>query len=1226
MIQIHEAQLDNGELLKTLLQTLTPEEIRTQFGERAADPQLSLDNRVKQLRKKLARLAEAHRAELFDSRYTQLQGVADAPVQQLKQTAPGLPTNVITHLLGQASAQELTELNAQRTPPRLADLARDVVNELRINRAYEGQYLATMPNLDSERLSLNALRIQPGWSANLRIEARHLSAHGEVWLTIGAEDAPLLRTLVRTAEGRYVPHDEKGPLSGETDLYTAILNAMPDAQRDALGFGVNQGPALHERLRQRALPREELRQVLDDTAIAPPTRQTLTALGSDAGYPAQPAQAAPPLTLEDRARAMYPGFSRLQIEELLNHLNAQPDGAANGLAALAEEYRQLESDLRTWRRQRPARHPETFAELSEGERLDERQNRRMIASQLRRCWRRELEIDDYFEDPATNGYSLHLNYPILGALPDLTANFDHVSLLTLSGNARAPEALAFLQRFRRLRHLSVNGIHFGTAPDFIFNLPRLNALSLSGCNIRLTPESQARIASLQHLQSLVLHDNPLGLAPSVEAMRGLIHLDLSHTMIEQLPAGVLTRPELQGALLNDNRIHELPPEFFALPPSKGDGFYLSNNPLSRATVEQVKAYYQRHGIRFGADAFHTDLRDAHQLYPSLGEVELNQLLYNLPGTLEAGQTELASRAAELQTLRAQLTQWEQTPDLSPSEFERRGKLRRLLESSWRQEVTPGSSDRLSLTINRELAGELPTLQASFPHLNGLRIRGQNMPITVDGFLGSFPNLKAIGLHQARLGDIPPRIFSLPKLQLLDLEHCGIRLSPSSRTSLERLSSLRHLNLSNNALGEPLDVSQLTNLTTLNLRNTGLNAVPPSLLVEQTRLHINLSANAIEQLPPELFTLPNHVAQTFDLSANPLSRQALEEVKRHCQRTDVFFNIQTSTAQRERARRLYPKIRAKEEEQVEELNRLIFGLPGNMDEIDASLGALETDYQQLVADLQRWVDDIPAQHPLVGGPLEDFLRVDEELNRRRVKRRLEAAWRREGPTDEDNLDERTTYAIRLKVPIIGTLPELRPRFDHVTSFDLIGAFTLTELDGTLNAFPALQTLIVSNCTLGKLPSAIFNMPNLSSLDLSDCEIVLTPAAARSISGLHTLDYLSLRNNPLGHAPDVSNLQQLSSLHLPNTQIRELPAGVFLLDELRTLDLSDNRITEMSTDLLDMHQTLDDDCDFTGNPWSQESLRRLREYYLQTGNDFQIPEVRLNGAGAPLVPLPDEPMEE
>lgn len=1226
VVQIPETQLANGELLKTVLQALSPEEIRAQFGERAADPQLSLDNRVKQLRKKLARQAEAHRTELFDSRYAQLQATADAPVQQIQQNAPQLPPRVATYLLDQASAQELTELTAQRTPPRLADLARSVVNELRINRAYEGQYLTAMPNLDSERLALNALRIQPGWSANLRIEARHLSAHGAVWLTIGAEDAPLLRTLVRTAEGRYIPLDEKGPLSGETDLYTAILNAIPDAQRDALGFGVNQGSALQERLRQRTLPREELRQVLDDTAIAPPTRQTLTALGSDVGYPAQPAQAAPSLTLEARARAMYPGLNRLQIQDLLNHLNAQPDGAANGIAALAEEYRQLESDLRTWRRQLPTHHPETHAELSEHELRSERQNRRMIARQLRRCWRHELEIDDYFEDPATDGYSLHLNYPILGALPDLTANFDHVSLLTLSGNARTPGALAFLQRFRQLRHLNVNGIHLDTAPDFIFNLPRLNALSLSGCNIRLTPDSQARIASLHRLQSLVLHNNPLGLAPSVEAMRGLIHLDLSHTGIEQLPAGVLTRPELQGALLNDNRIHELPLEFFALPPSKGDGLYLSNNPLSRATVEHVKAYYQRHGITFGADAFHTDLRDAHLLYPSLGKIELNRLLYKLPGTLEAGQTELARRAAELQTLRAELTRWEQAPDLSPSEFERRGKLRQLLESSWRQEVTPGNTDRFSLSINRELAGELPTLQASFAHLNGLIIRGQNVAITVDDFLGSFPNLQAISLYQTRLGDVPPRIFSLPRLELLDLEHCGIRLSPSSRTGLERLSYLRHLNLSNNALGEPLDVSLLANLTTLNLRNTGLNAVPASLLVEKTRLHINLSANAIEQLPPELFTLPNHVAQTFDLSANPLSRQTLEAVKRHCQRTDVFFNIQTPTAQRERARRLYPRIRAKEEEQVEELNRLIFGLPGNLDEIDTRLETLEADYQQLVADLQRWVDDIPAQHPLVGGPLEDFLRVDEELNRRRVKRRLEAAWRRESPTDEDNLDERTTYAVRLNAPIIGTLPELRPRFDHVTSFDLNGALTLTELDGTLNAFPALQTLIVSNCTLGKLPSAIFNMPNLSSLDISDCEIALTPAAARSISDLHTLDYLNLRNNPLGHAPDVSNLQQLSSLHLPNTQIRELPAGVFLLDELRTLDLSDNRITEISTDLQDMHQTLDDDCDFTGNPWSQESLRRLREYYLQTGNNFQIPEVRLNGAGTPLDPLPDEPMEE
>ena len=119
---------------------------------------------------------------------------------------------------------------------------------------------------------------------------------------------------------------------------------------------------------------------------------------------------------------------------------------------------------------------------------------------------------------------------------------------------------------------------------------------------------------------------------------------------------------------------------------------------------------------------------------------------------------------------------------------------------------------------------------------------------------------------------------------------------------------------------------------------------------------------------------------------------------------------------------------------------------------------------------------------------------------------------------------------------------------------------------------------------------------------------------------------MSNNPLGNAPDVSRLHQLSSLHLPNTQINALPAGVFQLSDLQTLDLSNNQLHDLPDDFLAMHQVFDDDSDFRGNPWSQESLRRMREHYLHTGVFFQIPQVTVNGTGVTLAPLPEEALEE
>ena len=1216
-VHIHEAQLTNGELLKTVLQALSPEELRTQFGERAADPELSLENRVAQLRKQLARSAETHRAELFDSRYAQQQPAADLPTQQMMQTAPGLPGHVITHLLEHASAFELEELDYQRTPPRLAQLAASALAEVRLNHAYDGLHLASAPNIDSERLALNTLKLLPGWSDQIRLDARHLNHATPSWLQVGPDDAPIRRTLVRTAAGRYVPHDEKGPLFGETDLYTAVLNALPDAQRNALGIGIGQGHILQQRLRQNPLGRDELRQVLTTEGSRQPARETLRYQGSDAGYAAQDVQAQP---LEQRARNLYPALNTRQIDDLLTHLHTQPGGATNGLAALAEEFRQLDSHLLTWEQEALTAHPTTGQPLSMRERRNEHQNRRMTARQLRRCWRRETEIDDYFDDPARNGHALRLEYPTFGALPQLPANFDHVSLLSVNGYPETPGLNTFLEHFRQLRHLSVKDFNLGTTPHVIFDMPRLSALSLTNCNLSLTPTSQARIAGLRHLQILVLHDNPLGLAPSVEAMPELLHLDLSKTGIETLPAGVFNRPELGLVLLNDNQLRELPAELFALPAEKGEHFVLSDNPLSRATLEHVKAYYQRHGTHFEVNAPTTEMRDAHLLYPSLGRDELNQLIFKLPGTLEAGQIELARLAAELETLQSQLSQWEQAAGLSPREYTRRAALHQLLEASWRKERSLGSEQRQSLVISRHLAGNMPTVSATWGHITLMVIEDGEGLNNLNGFLPNFPELHVLNVHQAPLGDIPPVIFTLPKLEYLELEDCAIRLSAASRANLERMNKLTHLNLGGNPLGTVADFSQLPGLTTLMLNNTGLTEVPPGLLQAIPRETVNLSHNLIKELPAALFTLPISASQAFDLSANPLSRQALEQIKHYCQRTHESFNAQAPAAQREWAQRLYPTL------DEQEADALVFGLPGNFDEVDATLAEREADYRQLVSDLQRWVNDAPTHDPLLGGALDDMTRIAQETHRSDLKRRLEEAWRRESPEDEESLDNTTTHAVLLNIPIIGALPELNAHFEHVTSFEFKGAITTTQVDGTLKSFKALQSLRISQCTLETPPPAIFAMPKLTSLELANCAIRLTPATARALSDLHTLEFLDLSNNPLGHTPDVSQMRQLTSLHLHNTRISELPTGVFELRDLQNLDLSRNQLREIPQVLMEMLQNFHDDSDLSHNPWSAQSLNRLRQYYVQTGIDFQIAEITMDGNGDPVMELPEESMEE
>ena len=1216
VVQLHEAQLAHGELLKAVLQALSPEEIRAQFGEHAADPELSLENRVKQLRKKLARRAEHSRSALFDSRYAQRQMPGNAPARYLMDTTPGLPATVTAHLLGQASGRELEALDARRTPPRLAEMARSALAELRVNRAYEGQHLQAVDNIDSDRLALSTLKLLPGWSDQTRLDATHLTPTAASWLQVGPDDAPMQRTLVRTTTGRYVPHDEKGPLFGETDLYTAILNALPDTQREALGIEVTQGLLLKQRLRHRPLPRDELRRVLDEVPPREPPPGTLRLLGSDTGYP----RLQRPLSLHERARNLYPALHERQIQDLLAHLRTLPGGAANELAALAQEYAQLQHDLRTWEQQVPTHHPRTGNPLSSPQQRHARRDRRLFASALRRCWRRESTIDHYYGDPARDGHTLRLDSPTLGALPQLSANFDHVSLLTLAGSTDTTGVNAFLGRFRGLRHLRVEGFDLGSAPPEVFAMPRLVTLDLSNCNITLTATGQAQIAALSRLKNLVLYGNPLGLAPSVQGMPELTHLDLSQTGIAHLPDGLLSRPELQLALFNGNQLRELPAALFERAPNQPDEFDFSDNPLSTQTLEQVKAYFQRYDTYWEIDAPATDIRDAQALYPSLNQDELNRLIYGLPGSLETGRIELARLAGELQTLQQQLAHWENAPDLSPQEFARRIALRSLLEKSWRREPTAPGEPMHALTIGSSLAGELPSLEGSFRHIRALKLEGMGQPINLDEFLDSFLGLRILNVGQVALGDIPQKIFTLSDLWVLALRECSITLSATSRAALERMPLLQHLNLNGNPLGTPPDFSRLPDLNAILLKNTGMEVVPASLLNAISRQFIDLSANAIEHLPPALFDLPESVTQAFDLSGNPLSQQALGQIKTYCQRTGEHFKAQVPETQRAWAQRLYPKITE------DAVDSFVFALPGNMADVDSALSRLETEYEHLTTDLQEWATDVPRQHPNLGVALDVGTRAQEQLNRSTFKRMVEAAWRRETDLDEENLDDKPTHVLAINTPIMGALPQMRARFEHVTTLEFNATATTLGVDDFLQSFPQLQTLRLSGCTLGGLPPVLLDLPHLTTLELRRCAITLTPATARSINDVQSLEFLELSDNPLVHAPHVSNLQQLTSLHLRNTRISELPHGVFQRANLNYLDLSRNQIRELTPDLLGMEQTFHEDSDLSANPWSAQSLDYLREYYRRTGMHFQVTEATLDAQGNPLQQPLEEPMDE
>ncbi len=59
--------------------------------------------------------------------------------------------------------------------------------------------------------------------------------------SIGAVDAPIRKVLIKNEDGLYEARDEDDrELHGPDNLFAAVLHALPNAERDALGYQINQ--------------------------------------------------------------------------------------------------------------------------------------------------------------------------------------------------------------------------------------------------------------------------------------------------------------------------------------------------------------------------------------------------------------------------------------------------------------------------------------------------------------------------------------------------------------------------------------------------------------------------------------------------------------------------------------------------------------------------------------------------------------------------------------------------------------------------------------------------------------------------------------------------------------------------------------------------------------------------------------------------------------------------
>ncbi|MDB5995183.1 MAG: hypothetical protein JWP42_2319 [Pseudomonas sp.] len=847
--------------------------------------------------------ALTQRQSLFESRYREAERTDDRPTRQLLGEITGLPTDIAQELVSNATGSEWLQLHQGRVPPRLKEAAQKAMEAVRASRAYEGLYSESLETADTHRLALHSLESLPDWPDNLRIEVRDYSHDGVLHDSIGEAEAPR-KILVRGEDGSYLAH-QASEVPG--DFYSAILQLLPTAERERLGLAIDDGQRLRQLIAEHALNQPQLRKLFAKYPHRKPFYDptTLRLPGGTEGYSRSHSRTP---TLDERVREVYPGLTEEELRNRTADLQRHPNGARIELARLHNELDRLHQDLDTWINAAPGVHPETGLPLTDLESVADLHNRRLLAQEIQRSWRRQTARD---MDSADNRerYTLRFGEPILGNLPVLSADFSHVSLLALEGRHAEQGIHGFLKLFTNLRRLDLRRFALSSLPDAIPGMANLDALILNDCAVQFDASAWSKLSSLKKLVMLDLFRNPFTTIPGIDAMPELVHLDLSATGLTEIPGSVLKHGKLDTLMLLNNQISELPAGLFDSAVYDNRGIHLTNNPLSRQARELIKQQYFENSYDLGVLAPQADIERVRTLYPTLELEQASDFVYELPGTLEDGRVELANLEAEITRLSNDLAAW--TADLPPRhpltgepfnaqqqfiEHANRDEFREALEQCWRHEselddFNEALEPTFELNVRPVIVGDLPTFSADFGHVTTLEINSADGVTRIGRFLESFGKLKTLRLRDLNLGNLPDALFKMGQLRSLTLKNCRVSLSAESINAFAAMDQIEFLDLSFNPLLQTPDLSQMPELATVLLNDTGITEIPKGLFQVPELDWADLSNNAITEVPSDLMEVPVDIAENITLRGNPFTQESVSRLISYFELTGVDFGVE-----------------------------------------------------------------------------------------------------------------------------------------------------------------------------------------------------------------------------------------------------------------------------------------------------------------------------------------------
>lgn len=278
------------------------------------------------------------------------------------------------------------------------------------------------------------------------------------------------------------------------------------------------------------------------------------------------------------------------------------------------------------------------------------------------------------------------------------------------------------------------------------------------------------------------------------------------------------------------------------------------------------------------------IREARDLYPSMDPAEVIDFLDTLGATPVEREAALVQRRTQFQTLQGELSAWEQiglypygTSHVGVAAPGHRAQARARIESAWRREselsVMEDSGDIVGfeLDLSGLDIGELPAISGDFSHVGALQMEGMNLRSGSNEFLASFTHLRLLDMSSNRLERLPPAIAEMSLLMSLELMGNRITLTPETAAQLANLSHLRALSLAGNPLGISPDVSQMLDLHSLDLSNTGISQWPNGLWALPHIEWANLRDNAMTTIPDAVFEPQWTVGanRSTTISGNPI---------------------------------------------------------------------------------------------------------------------------------------------------------------------------------------------------------------------------------------------------------------------------------------------------------------------------------------------------------------------